>query len=365
MSKRMEKFGIHSRDTRDSRDSKDSRDSRDTRDSRDSRDRRDKRRYRNRSRSRSRNKYHRSRSLSPRASSSSQTNTSSSSSRNLTTNGMPKQAPGKKNLKYIPCNHVSKQTLRNVYEWLTDVKCPHENDCWYSHSYQEWKAALYKKPCLSLKPDGSCDKLHCKFDHEIKVAVNPTLDESVRSASPLVVDEKQKDSKVEQAAVEALPAIPETSESKDASHPVIQAMLCKPCFYLQADGTCKFGAACRYSHDLSLFTPPPSVNDAGVAFPTMFMPPYDMPQDQFLLHMGDEEEEDAVDNENGGEQQVQEIDIDVVGWDLFAQQNYHNNVNVSFSIQASSPDELLRIIEQVQLLSNNSASISVDEVVNA
>ena len=124
----------------------------------------------------------------------------------LTRTGAPIRQEGKnKNLKHIPCNNVSSKRSDGTYIWSKHRQCPHLLECWYSHSQQEYESSLYAKPCLEKRPDGTCPRPNCRFNHSIV-------------ATP--VDQSQK--------------------------------ILKPCRYLQPDGTCKFGDSCKYSHDPSI-----------------------------------------------------------------------------------------------------------------
>lgn len=90
-----------------------------------------------------------------------------------------------KKLKHIICNKGE--------------SCPHRSTCWYSHSVQEKKDNTIKKPCIYMNADRTCPKLNCKFDHSFDLS--------------LIVKSN------------------------------------KPCHFMQENGTCKFGLACKYSHN--------------------------------------------------------------------------------------------------------------------
>jgi len=121
----------------------------------------------------------------------------------LSRSGAPiRQTGTKKNLKHIPCNNVSSKRSDGTFIWSKHRQCPHLQECWYSHSQQEYESSLYAKPCLEKRPDGTCPRPNCRFNHSIV-------------ATPV-----------------------------DASQKIL-----KPCRYLQPDGTCKFGESCKYSHD--------------------------------------------------------------------------------------------------------------------
>ena len=92
--------------------------------------------------------------------------------------------------------------------------CPLQEKCWYSHSEEERSKHLIKKYCKNLRPDGTCNKKNCKFDHSIK-----SPEEEPQSLFT-----------------------PEEGE------------VCKKiCFAMDENGKCKYGVKCKFSHDMEAF----------------------------------------------------------------------------------------------------------------
>jgi len=122
----------------------------------------------------------------------------------------------RESLKHIPCDHVTSRVKHHIV-WHQNKRCPHRHKCWYSHTYEEYKAALIPKPCYSMKPDGSCSVRNCKFDHEL----TKTLLQSKPSSTQI-------------------------------------------CRFVREDGTCKFGSLCKFSHTPQVTMSPLSLPSAAI-----------------------------------------------------------------------------------------------------
>jgi hypothetical protein len=134
------------------------------------------------------------------------------------------------------CNNISKKG-----------RCPFGDNCKYSHSKEEQKAALDPRPCLEFLNTGQCSYEHCKFTH-------------VES-----VDELSEDVK------------------NFANNKVAQL-----CRYVQPDGSCKFGNTCKFVHDYN----------ALFQYSSNMMSKVDPFYEEFIINIDDDDdyEDDMSDN---------------------------------------------------------------------
>ena len=89
--------------------------------------------------------------------------------------------------------HKIEKSLKHIL-CNNGAACTHSTDCWYAHSEEEMTIV---KCTFGVR----CENVNCRYTHPEGHNIKP------------------------------------------------KAVCIKPCFFIQPDGTCKFGAECKYSHE--------------------------------------------------------------------------------------------------------------------
>jgi hypothetical protein len=229
-----------------------------------------------------------------------------------------------KNLKHILCNEIQ------------HGKCSQEaagKKCWYAHSEEERKANLIKQVCRYLKPDGTCTRPNCRFDHDYKPA-EPSSSTSTISVSPI---------------------------NQDSS----SALIPKMCNYLQPDGTCKFGTGCKFYHSTEKLEArfkemqmdmSQQINEQAwqqhlanmrqieqqmmMSGPAFFA---QNPTEEFVVHLGDDDDEEGmIDDEFEEPQAIIEMQDHIEG-----SGQEENIQNMTFNIQVRDQEHFRTVVDKL------------------
>ena len=221
-------------------------------------------------------------------------------------------------LKYILCNNV-----------VQGGQCNKGNQCWYSHSREEQKKYLIQKPCLYLQR-GKCSFENCRYDHDVK---------------PTPVDESSKIDKL--------------------------------CDFLKEDGSCKFGARCKYSHDVEKFKKKAAALAKAMAENPFVMTFSDSEAEEEVVEYVDEEgnlivfpqSSAGVDGSAKTEEQdevASEYEIDLEDFSSSTSSNSNNNAplkrkhSIMLSMTLDAGASVERLLKHIKSFGSKVVDVNID-----